>query len=125
MWGWGALAVALLLLGACRPVAPAMPGRTELGVASVRFEGLQSFDEEELLESRAPSLMSSSIFWSGGSALTMRTAWFAINSALSATCSTVNSASSLLLAMSVPSAKGVAGSTSAGGGASAGWRRSG
>ena len=51
MWGWGALAVALLLLlGACRPVAPAMPGRTELGVASVRFEGLQSFDEEELLE---------------------------------------------------------------------------
>ena len=54
MWGWGVLAVALLLLlGACRPVAPAMPGRTELGVASVRFEGLQSFDEEELLEALA------------------------------------------------------------------------
>lgn len=50
IWGWAAVAAALLLLLAgCRPVAPAMPGRTELGVASVRFEGLESFDEEELL----------------------------------------------------------------------------
>ncbi len=46
----GLVAVALLLLGGCRPVAPAMPGRTALGVASVQFEGVGSVDETELAE---------------------------------------------------------------------------